>query len=310
MFKLNGFKIGAALLMLSSIANAAVIIDSQQIPSEDIVSITISPNSGNMFITTAVGYEVKPVGGVVTPPPPSDVSINTFTASPSTFVAGGSTTLSWTTVNATSCTPSGGNSDWAGRAINLANGSANIPLTVAGTYSFILTCQSSTGDTDAKNVTVQVTEEADPQGTTCDASPLGGTSVTWSNFWQGDYPYVGNASKNATVPRNGYIAFEFETSDAVSGSSSIVSVGNTITSGTRKISISECPGDFTVSNACKHTFGIGGGVGWSTTAASNTCLLQPNKTYYMNVTFTDGVDSTSSTCTSTYCQATLQYNYR
>lgn len=292
--------------MLSSIANAAVIIDSQQIPSEDIVSITISPNSSNMYITTAVGYEVKPAGTTT----PSAVAVTSLTASPASFVEGGNTTISWITQNATSCTPTGGTSAWTSTSIAPGNGSKNISINAPGAYTFKLTCTGSGGSTAFRNLTVQVTEEPDVTGTSCSASPLSGSTQSWMNFWNSEFPLPRYATIiDYYVPRYGYHAYKFNTGN-VQGDGSVVSLSNTITAGTRTGSISECPGDFAVVNACKHTWGLGGGIGWTTKGTANNCQLKPNTDYYLNVTFTNGSDPTSSTCSTSTCSATMQHVHR
>jgi hypothetical protein len=306
MSKLNGIKMGAALLMLSSIASAAVVIDNTQIPSEDIVSITISPDSGNMFITTDVGYEVKPVGGPTT----GTVAVSSLTASPLSFVAGGKTTVSWVTAYAESCNPTGGTSAWRNTSITRPSGSSDVYIATPGTYAFTLTCTGSSGSTAFRSLDVQVTQEPVVTGTNCSASPLAGSSQSWMNFWKSEFPQPRYSTvTDYYVPKNGYHAYKFNTGN-VQGDGSVVSISNTMTAGTRTGSISECPGDFAVVNACKHTWGLGGGIGWTTIGTANNCQLKPNTDYYLNVTFTNGTDSTSSTCSTSNCAATMQHVHR
>lgn len=208
-----------------------------------------------------------------------------------------------------SCTPSGGNSDWRGRVINLASGSANIPIATAGSYAFTLTCQSATGATAARNLTVVVTEESEPETTDCEASPLGGNVVTWESYFKAEYPYTAQQNTNGSTPRYGYTSMKFN-SGSFTGTGNVTSVGLTSTTGTRLVSISECPGDFAVPKDCKLSFGTGGAVVWSTTAANRVCHIKPNTDYYLNVTFTDGLNPNQTTCGSSYCEIKLQYTAR
>lgn len=312
MFKLKGIKVGAALLLLGGIANAAVVIDSQQIPSGDIVSITISPTSGDMFITTVdtVDYEVTstPVDGGPIDPQPDAVAVTSFSASSSTFVEGGSTTLSWQTENAASCAPSGGTPDWTSTIVSSASGSKNISIAAPGSYNFRLTCTGSAGDTATRSLTIQVTEEAVVLAGDCPASPLSGSNSTWADFWKAEFPQPGYSLTNMSVPRSGYVALKFNTGN-ITDAGSVLSVGNTITSGNRTLAISECPGDFVVPKVCTARFGTGGSLIWSTGPMAGACELNPQTDYYLNITFTDGVNSGSSTCTTSNCIATLQaYN--
>jgi len=62
----------------------------------------------------------------------------TLSATPDTIKVGESTTLTWTTRDATSCT---GGSNWNG---SLApDGSRTVTLTKAGTYDYTVTCRNS-----------------------------------------------------------------------------------------------------------------------------------------------------------------------
>jgi hypothetical protein len=75
----------------------------------------------------------------------------TLSASPTTVAAGGTTTLSWTTADATSCTASGGN--WTSSP---AIGSGMIAIVVAATTTYTLNC-SGPGGATAQSVTVTAT---------------------------------------------------------------------------------------------------------------------------------------------------------
>lgn len=75
----------------------------------------------------------------------------TLTASPASLVANSATTLSWTTVNATSCTASGG--AFTG---SQATGSGTASVIVAATTTYTLTCTGS-GGSSAKSTTVTAT---------------------------------------------------------------------------------------------------------------------------------------------------------
>jgi hypothetical protein len=80
----------------------------------------------------------------------------TLKASPTTVVAGGATTLTWTTANATACTGSGGT--FTGSE---ATGSGTLSVIVAATTSYKLTCTGA-GGSSAQSVTVTAT--APPAG--------------------------------------------------------------------------------------------------------------------------------------------------
>ena len=83
---------------------------------------------------------------------PSDPMINTFSSTASYVSINTSVTLSWTTSNTNSCSASG---DWSGT--KSLNGSEDITLDEAKTYSFTLTCSGASGTSNATStLTVEV----------------------------------------------------------------------------------------------------------------------------------------------------------
>lgn len=306
MFKLNGFRLGAALLLLSSTVNASVIISNQQIPDEDILSISITPGTGTLLINTKVDYDVvRSDGSSPTPTPAEDVAITTFRATPNSFVEGGSTVINWVTQNAVSCETANGTSSWLNESVALSSGSATVQIDDQGSYGFTLICKDANNVSVTKNLTVTVTAAPVTGGTECNAAALGGSLDSWKGLWQIDFPQPGYANQTDVIPNRGYKAYKFNTGNIVDNGL-IVTVGTTYTSGTRLGSISECPGDFSVPNACSHTWGIGGGITWATDGTTGACQLKPNTDYYMNVTFTDGTNPASASCTGT-CYVKFQH---
>jgi len=103
----------------------------------------------------------------------------TLSANPTTVQSGGSSTLSWTTANANSCTASNG---WTGT--KATTGSENVgPLTQQKTYT--LACTGS-GGTTTKSVTVNVTPPTAAPTVSLAANPTAVTSgqttmLTWSS---------------------------------------------------------------------------------------------------------------------------------
>ncbi len=90
------------------------------------------------------GYLVK---STVTPPPGNTPTV-TLSASPTSITAGQSSTLTWSSTNATSCTASNG---WTG--IKTTSGTQSVSPAVATTYS--LTC-TGTGGSASQSVSVSV----------------------------------------------------------------------------------------------------------------------------------------------------------
>lgn len=303
MRKLNGFICFCVLAMISSTASAQIqiVIDNQVIPTEDIESIVILPNSNLISVTTTVAYTVQ--ASSTEPPPPGAVSITGFSATPS-IEEGGTATIIWSTENATSCAASSNLVAWSGD-IGL-NGTLSTVINTAGTYVLDITCQGDSGPvSSAASIIVTVPPVVDPT-TSCATPALSGTTTVWEEFWRVPFPSPGYDKQDVNIGKYGYVALEFNTGN-VAGTGFLATVANTISSGIRFGAVSACPGDFNVAPECDYSWGTGGGIVWSTIGESGSCALEPNKTYYFNVTFTDGSDSRSSNCVSSLCYATLQH---
>jgi len=291
--------------MMSGLAGADVVINNQNIPGVDIQAITVSPSSGDIFITTKVGYTVQKDG--VEPPPPGSVVINNFTVSPNNLTAGGVVSLNWTTTNAVSCTASGATGPWQATAIAVPSGVRNLTMNNPNTYTFSLTCLGSTlGDTTTRSVTAIVNPVIP---TSCPTAPLSGSVDEWKGFWLVDYPGPTYTNKYFGIPRFGYRALKFNTGSIVDNGS-LTSIETTQTDGVRLGTITECPGDFSteVPTACRKVWGLSGSLRWATDGRSGACQLEPNTDYYFNVTFTDGTDKNKSSCSITPCLTELQHN--
>jgi hypothetical protein len=103
----------------------------------------------NLDFTSGVdGWTGEDNLAAYTAPPPSPPTV-TISASPTSITAGQSSTLTWSSTNATSCTASNG---WTG---SKAIGSTQI-VTPTVTTTYTLTCTSSTGSTATQSATVNV----------------------------------------------------------------------------------------------------------------------------------------------------------
>ena len=89
-------------------------------------------------------------GGESTPPvvPPTPSPTVTLSADPTTVYIGNSTTLTWTSTNASSCAASG---DWTGSKSTSGNEDAQV--TKEGTSTYTITCTNSSGSA-VSNVSV------------------------------------------------------------------------------------------------------------------------------------------------------------
>ena len=236
---------------------------------------------------------------------PTAVAITSFSAIPDVITMGGSTTLSWTTENAVSCTPSGGTGGWDVTVIGLPNGNALIEILSAGVYTFTLTCQDAESEIAIRDLSVTVTITTP----SCDPSLLSGSVVDWVDQWGTAFPGPTYLTINIALPRYGYHAIKFNTGQ-VYDDGRVLGIENTNTTGIVYGAISECPGDFNVVQDCQYKWGLGGSIDWSTNNSPYSCELVEDTTYYLNLTFTDGDNPEETTCTSNLCNATMQHrNY-
>lgn len=118
-------------------------------------SVSVSPTSTTTYTATASGANNRSVTQQVTvtvtvPATPGPAPTLTFTAAPAAINSGGSSTLSWTTTNATSLTIDNG----LGSQSNVATGSIAVTPTVTTTYTATATSADNQTVTQMAVVTV------------------------------------------------------------------------------------------------------------------------------------------------------------
>jgi hypothetical protein len=143
------------------------------------------------------------------------VPVVTLSASPSTIDQGQSTTLSWTSSDASSCTASGA---WSGSVVT--NGSATVEPTVTSTYT--MTCNGA-GGTASASATVTVNE----------------TPAVLQ-------PTVNLTASPSSVARGGSITLSWSSTDTTSCTASDNWSGSKATSGSETIKLND-PATFTLS---------------------------------------------------------------
>jgi len=299
-------KFGVCLLVagLASAANADIIIDGQTLPIEDIDTYQVQVNAQGQYtiiIETTDGWTLEE-SNVVPDPDPITLSLS---ANPSSVNVGESVEFTWSSTNAETCTTSGGNAAWAALDAGLS-GSANITMTL-NPSSFQMTC-SATGLNSvsrSRNITV-----IDPNGggpTNCPSPEVNsGEVITWADFWGGQaFPDQDTIEKSQRIDRNDYVAIEFNTGN-FNGIGRFKTIQ--VSSGVRNVALAACPGMFTedVPAACFQEQSNGQGLLWSTDGTYE-CNLNPNQTYYLNMTYVDVEDVTSggSLCSRTSCRFNL-----
>jgi hypothetical protein len=151
-----------------SAANAAIATFPAQLGQTYVFKLTVTNTDK---LSASATTEVKVMSA-------SPVSVATFTASPSTIAPGGTSTLSWVVLNATSVTiaPAPG-------AVNAGTGSAQVSPAATTTYTL-----TATGPAGTVNASVVVTVQANvvpPQIVMFNGSPLtitagGSSTLSWS----------------------------------------------------------------------------------------------------------------------------------
>jgi hypothetical protein len=150
----------------------------------------------------------------------------------STVAVGGSTTLTWSTINATGCTASG---NWSGALA--ANGSQTVTVTAAGTNQYTLTCTNAAGASASNSVnlttvapvptlTLSATSITLGQSATISWSSLTATSCTASGSWSG--PLTTSGSQVLTPSAVASDTYSLACSNAL-GTSTAVPVTLTVT---------------------------------------------------------------------------------
>jgi hypothetical protein len=247
---------------------------------------------------------------------PDAVEILSFISTPGVITEGDSSTLSWTLKDATACTPSGGNAEWQGLVLNGNDSSFEFTNLAEGAYSFTLTCTGPIGDPAV--AVAQIVVEAP---LVCEPPDLTGATetISWLAFWLADFPDINLGLAPGGEPRDsrllqifgpGFRAIEFNTADVID-TGLFESPDNQFVSGPRLGVLSKCLGRFdNVPAACEFVWtNTSGGITWSTENAPGACQLDADTTYYLNVTFTDGVDPDSTSCDANEdCYATIKHN--
>lgn len=292
-------KIGVSLAVaaFAFAANADVIVDGQTLSKEQISSYSIDVNNGNysIVITTTDGWTLEPSNVV---PDPDPITL-TFSANPTTVNEGSSVTFNWTSSNASTCTTAGGNAAWAGQGAVALSGSAAITMNTLNPPPFQLTCSGAGLNPVTRAVNIIVNEViVNPNPTDCPAPEASsGEVVSWSDYWGGQtFPSQDVVQKDDRIGRFEYLAIEFNTSN-FNGFGLVKTIQ--FSDGNRNVAISKCPGVFVeaVPAACFQRQANGQSLFWSTDG-SRACNLNKNTTYYVNVTYVDVANQSSS---STFC---------
>ena len=135
--------IAALMLQANPAATPAQIYQALRTSALPMGTTTPNFDSGYGFVQADVAFALMPQ---VVPAAP------TLNLAASSIVVGGSTTLTWTSVNATGCTASG---SWTGSLG--AGGNKSVVPTAVGTDTYTLTCGNAAGSSTPTSVVLNVT---------------------------------------------------------------------------------------------------------------------------------------------------------
>jgi len=232
----------------------------------------------------------------VSAPPAPTVTI---AASPSTVTLGGTTSLTWTSTNATSCTASGA---WIGSQ-NTSGTATETPVST-GTSTYTLTC---TGAGGSANASAPVTVNAPPAPTILvSVSPstisLGSSAtLTWSSTyanactatgaWSGTQATNGTEKVTPTAAKD----YSYILACTGAGGSASSTATLTVTTPAPTVTISVAPASITAGGSAKLT--------WSSTAATGSTAsgawsgTQPTSGTATETPASVGTDTYTLSCT-------------
>ncbi len=290
---LNGLRIlslGLAALAIHAAAQVTTLqIDQSTLDGSAVQDIVIDAESGLILITTFDGnwtfsQEVVDPGD---PDPVVDLSI----VGPFEVDVDSPVTLSWDVSDATSCDTQGGNAAWQLYEIDpdpitgTVTGQDEFIVDFTGPLTFTLRCFNGANNTPDSVLVTGVGPDPEPSGSCPEefVSPLPNEDFgTWQELTGATWPNPPSWRDFITIPRDGYVAIEFDTANHDGLDGSIITIARSGISGFRFGSISLCPGDWTEhlpdenNPNCRAVFGLGGGaMSWSTEAvpAADECPL-------------------------------------
>lgn len=304
------------------------------------ISQNVTTNGTNYTLTCANSFGISTDSATVSTIVAVLNPVVTITASPITVNSGGSSTVTWSVINnPATCDFTG---DWPGGGGNNVV-PANFPassfvisnITTAKTLSVV--CDNSAlGNSGVKTVTINVSGGSSTAWASCPPPQqsilnneedrsirANGTSVggdyngTFIQFYGTTIPSTTLMSQlmgstfALSLTSNKYIAAQFN----VGNETLQAKFQYTVPGGTQgpapsdfTAAISECPGDFNIHNnqsTCIKN-GISGPLWWSSNPNSDPtkyCLLDKNKTYYLNMVHavSGSNNYATSTCGFSYC---------
>ena len=247
-------------------------------PSAD-GSMTVNPTATTTYTITATnstGTTTKTV--VVTVAQPSQPTISSFTASPSSISVGAISTLSWSTSGASTITITPG-------TYSTTNASGTTGVSPAVTTTYVLTATNAAGSATA-SVTVSVPTAAVPTINSFSASPTsivnGAVStLSWSTsgastiaITPGSFTSA-SASGSTSVTPSSTTTYTLTATNAAGSNTSVATVTVSPASGALKINTTSCPGGTQNTGYAGCTISASGGTPPYTFSVTNSVSYPP-----------------------------------
>ena len=251
---------------------------------------TVSPTSDTTYeleASNSAGSNTRTVTITVRPPDPNDPEIDSFRASPTTITLGESTTLRWTTTNATSVRIPGTTGTLA------VDGSTSVTPTTTPTTAYTLTARGATGTTpDTDTVTIKVKPRIDSFSASSTTITLGDQiRLRWSTTGATSVTLDDTAvalDGNQTVSPTSDTTYELEASNSAGSNTRTVTV---------TVDLPPCVIDSFSASPTTITRGGSSTLSWTTTNATSTSINQGVESV---TPAASGSESVSPTATTTY----------
>jgi hypothetical protein len=247
--------------------------------------------------------------------------IDTFTRSKATVAPGESFTITWATTNADVCRASSTppNNLWSGPKDVAGSSNVSFPSPLTTPAALALVCYN-TGSSEDGLVQVAVEGQTQPPTGCSRTDPLinptglSRASATWQSIFGKPFPPDAGGVRNLTLGTTQYAVLPFTTTANRNYTMETLPLYEGNASSGMYVSISDCeadfrgastaeppPGDPTLASMCRINVGPESNMSFTTQSSADrnyNCVLEPNKTYYMNIIMSSssGTVGNSNTC--------------
>jgi plastocyanin len=271
--------VAALLLQANPAAKPTDIYSALQRSASPMGTTTPNLNSGYGFIQADAALALINTGAAPAAP--------TLTLAPTSIALGASTTITWSSTNATSCTASESSSSagaWTGT--QKTSGTLTLTPSAAGTYTYTLTCSNTGGASKPGSATLTVTSAT---GGTAPAAPT--LTLAPTSIVEGKSTTITWSSTNATSCKA-----------SASSSSAGAWTGTQKTSGTLTLTPS-ATGTYTYTLTCSNASGTSKPSTATLTVSASTTAAPATPS--LNLATTSITAGTSTTITWSSSNATL-----